>query len=62
MSLGTDVSGITDLPSSEEPDDLCDEGDHDLRRDQNGYWFCATCERSLQSLCDWWGHDTRRNR
>lgn len=56
--LGSDVSGITSMPSLEEPADLCDDGEHSFRSDANGYRFCIDCNRSLQTLCDWYGHTT----
>lgn len=57
--LGSDVSGITSMPSMEVPDDLCNEGEHDFHTDTNGYKYCIDCNRSLQTICDWYGHSTR---
>lgn len=60
MSTNTDVSGITDLPSMEVPEDLCEEGEHVFALDRNRYRYCTNCGRSLQAIVDWWGHDTGR--
>ena len=62
VTSNSDVSDITDLPSMEIPDDLCEEGEHDFRTDDAGYRYCLRCNRSLQAICDWYGHDTTGGR
>lgn len=62
IPTNTDVSSITDLPGRDgEPDDLCKEGEHVFYRDDLGYKWCRECDRSLQTITDWHGHDTGRS-